>query len=54
MAKKIKASDPTQVEKNVGEILSKTDQFIDKNLKSLLIGIGAVVLIVVGIIAFRQ
>lgn len=54
MAKKTKASEPTQVEKNVGEILSKTDQFLDKNLKTLLIGIGAVVLIVVGILAFRH
>ena len=54
MAKKIKASDPTQAEKNVGEILSKTDQFLDKHLRSLLIGIGAVILIVLGTISFRQ
>jgi tetratricopeptide (TPR) repeat protein len=54
MAKKIKASDPSQAEKNVGEILSKTDQFIDKYLKQMLIGIAAVIVIVVGIIVFRH
>ncbi|GHT76863.1 hypothetical protein AGMMS50262_16300 [Bacteroidia bacterium] len=54
MAKKIKASDPTQVEKNVGDIISKTDQFIDKHLKNLLIAVGVVILIVVGILAFRH
>jgi tetratricopeptide (TPR) repeat protein len=54
MAKKIKASDPTQAEKNVGEILSKTDQFIDKYLKQMLIGIGIIVVIVTGIIIFRH
>jgi tetratricopeptide (TPR) repeat protein len=54
MADKTKASDPTQVEKNVGEILSKTDQFVDKHLKQILIGVAAVILIVVGIILFRS
>jgi tetratricopeptide (TPR) repeat protein len=55
MAKKKKLSEqPTQAEKSVGEILSKTDQFIDKYFKQILIGLGAIVVIVVGIIAFRH
>jgi tetratricopeptide (TPR) repeat protein len=55
MAKKTKLSEqPTQAEKSVGEILSKTDQFVDKYLKQLLIGVAAVILIVVGIIVFRH
>jgi tetratricopeptide (TPR) repeat protein len=54
MANKTKASDPSQTEKNVGEILSKTDQFIDKYLKQILIIVGAIVVIVVGIIVFRH
>jgi tetratricopeptide (TPR) repeat protein len=53
MAKE-KASVPSQAEKNVGEILSKTDQFIDKYLKQILISIGAIILIVVGYIAFHN
>ena len=53
MAKKTKASDPSQAEQNVGEILSKTDQFIDKYWKQILIGIVAVILVVVGAITFR-
>ena len=56
MAKKTKklSEQPTQAEKSVGEILSKTDQFIDKYLKQVLIGLAAIVVIVVGIIAFRH
>ena len=54
MAKKTKASDPSQAEQSVGEILSKTDKFIDKYWKQILIGIVAVILIVVGIIIFRH
>jgi predicted negative regulator of RcsB-dependent stress response len=55
MAKKTKLSEqPTQAEKSVGEILSKTDQFVDKYLKQILIGVAAIILIVVGIIAFRH
>jgi tetratricopeptide (TPR) repeat protein len=53
MAKE-KASASSQAEKNVGEILSKTDQFIDKYLKQILISIGAIILIVVGYIAFHN
>ena len=56
MAKKTKklSEQPTQAEKSVGEILSKTDQFVDKYLKQILIGLGAIIVIVVGIIAFRH
>lgn len=55
MAKKTKLSEqPTQTEKSVGEILSKTDQFVDKYLRQVLIGVIAVIVIVVGIIAFRH
>ena len=54
MAKKIKASDPSQAEQNVGEILSKTDKFIDKHWKQILIGVVAIILIVVGAITFRH
>jgi tetratricopeptide (TPR) repeat protein len=49
-----KVSDPSPAEKNVGEILSKTDQFIDKYLKEILIAIVAIILIVVGYIAFHN
>ena len=57
MAKKTKkklSEQPTQAEKSVGEILSKTDQFVDKYLKQILIGLGVIVVIVVGVIAFRH
>jgi tetratricopeptide (TPR) repeat protein len=55
MAKKKKLSEQTtQAEKSVGEILSKTDQFVEKYLKQILIGLAAIILIVVGIIAFRH
>ncbi|GHV55672.1 hypothetical protein FACS1894182_00440 [Bacteroidia bacterium] len=55
MAKKTKLSEqPTQAEKSVGEILSKTDLFVDKYLKQILIAVIAVIIIVVGVIAFRH
>jgi tetratricopeptide (TPR) repeat protein len=55
MAKKTKLSEqPTQAEKSVGEILSKTDQFVEKYLKQILIGLGVIVIVVVGVIAFRH
>jgi tetratricopeptide (TPR) repeat protein len=55
MAKKTKLSEQsTQAEKSVGEILSKTDQFVDKYLKQLLIGVIAVIVAVVAVIAFRH
>ncbi|MCL1938364.1 MAG: tetratricopeptide repeat protein [Candidatus Azobacteroides sp.] len=55
MAKKKKISEtPTQAEKSVGEILSKTDMFVEKYLKQILIVLGVVVLVVIGIIAFHH
>jgi tetratricopeptide (TPR) repeat protein len=55
MAKKKKLSEqPTQAEKSVGEILSKTDQFVDKYLKQILGGVIGVIIVVVGVIAFRH
>jgi tetratricopeptide (TPR) repeat protein len=55
MAKKTKLSEqPTQAEKNVGEFLSKTDRFVDKYLKQLLVAVAAVILLVVCIIAVRH
>jgi tetratricopeptide (TPR) repeat protein len=49
-----KASDSLPAEKSVGEILSKTDQFIDKYLKQILFSIGAIILIVVGYTVFHN
>ena len=56
MAKKTKklSEKPTQAEKSVGEILSKTDQFIDQYFKQILIGLGVIVAIVVGSILTHQ
>ncbi|MDH8702392.1 tetratricopeptide (TPR) repeat protein [Dysgonomonadaceae bacterium PH5-43] len=54
MAKKVKASAPSKAEQNVGEILSKTDQFVDKYWKQMIIGVVAIILIVVGAIVFHN
>ncbi|MDR1526834.1 MAG: tetratricopeptide repeat protein [Dysgonamonadaceae bacterium] len=55
MAKKTKLSEQsTQAEKSVSEILSKTDQFVDKYLKQILIAVAVVIIIVIGIIAMRH
>ncbi len=39
---------------NVGEILSKSEKFIEKNQKRILIGVGIIVLIVVGFLGIRH
>ena len=39
---------------NVGEILSKSEQFIDKYQKQIIIGISAIVLVVVAILAVKH
>ncbi len=39
---------------NVSEILSQSEQFIEKNQKNLLIGIGAIIVIVVAILGYRN
>lgn len=42
-----------EFESNVGEILSRSEQFIENNKKNIIIGISAVVLIVVAIVGIR-
>ncbi|MDR2058491.1 MAG: tetratricopeptide repeat protein [Dysgonamonadaceae bacterium] len=54
MAKKSKITEPTQAEKNVGEILSKTDQFVESHLKLIITVVIAIILVVVAIIGVRQ
>jgi tetratricopeptide (TPR) repeat protein len=54
MAKKTKITEPTKTEKNVGEILSKTDLFVEKHLKTIIIAIVAIILLVVAIIGIRH
>ncbi|MDR0833819.1 MAG: hypothetical protein LBN93_06500 [Candidatus Symbiothrix sp.] len=44
----------TQVEKNVGEIISKTDKFLDKHLKTIVIALVAILVIIVGFFAYRH
>ena len=54
MTKKSKTTAPSQAEQNVGEILSKTDQFVEKYLKHIIIAVAAVILLVVAIIGVRH
>ena len=54
MTNKSKTTAPSQAEQNVGEILSKTDQFIEKYLKQIIIAVAAIVLIVVAVIGVRH
>ena len=44
----------SSAEQNVGEIFSKSEQFIEKYQKHLIIGIGTVILLVVAILGFRH
>ena len=53
MAKK-KATAPTKVEANVGEILSKSERFIESYKNYIIYGVLAIVLIVVAILGTRQ
>ncbi len=53
MTKKKKGAQVEELE-GVGEILSKSEQFIEKNQKSILITVGVIVLIVLGVMAFRN
>ena len=39
---------------NVGEMLSQSEQFIEKNQKKLLIGVGVIVIFVVAILGYRN
>jgi len=52
-AKNTKAGE-NEFESSVGEIFSKSEQFIENNKKSILIGVSLVILIVVGIIGTRH
>jgi tetratricopeptide (TPR) repeat protein len=54
MANKSKITAPTQAEQNVGEILSKTDQFVEAHLKLIISVIVAIILLVVAIIVIRH
>jgi len=53
MSKKSNATVGTDMS-NVGEILSKSEQFIDKYQKQLVIGVSAVVFIVVAVLAVKH
>jgi tetratricopeptide (TPR) repeat protein len=50
MVKKSKITAPTQAEQNVGEILSKTDQFVEKHLKSIIILVASIIILALAII----
>ncbi|MDR0733583.1 MAG: tetratricopeptide repeat protein [Dysgonamonadaceae bacterium] len=53
MAKKVKTT-PTQAEANVGEILSKSERFIETYKNHVMIGLGAIIVIVLAVIGTRQ
>ena len=53
MAKKVKTT-PTKAEANVGEIFSRSERFIETYKNHIMIGIGAIILIVVTILGVRQ
>ena len=54
MSKKANPSKVEQEMSNVGEILSKSEQFIDKYKKQLIIGVSVVVLIIVAILGVKH
>ncbi|MDR0506058.1 MAG: tetratricopeptide repeat protein [Dysgonamonadaceae bacterium] len=54
MAKKSKITEPTQIEQNVGEILSKTDKFIESHLKQIITVVGVVIILIIAIISIRH
>ena len=54
MANKSKITAPSQAEQNVGEILSKTDQFVENHLKQIIVAVAAVVFLVVAVIGVRH
>ena len=54
MSKKVSPSKAEQDMSNVGEILSKSEQFIDKNKKQLTIVVTTVVLIIVAILGVKH
>jgi tetratricopeptide (TPR) repeat protein len=54
MTKKSKITEPTQAEQNVGEILSKTDRFIENHLKEIIIAVVAIIILVIAFISSRN
>lgn len=53
MSKKVNNA-PNEVQQNVGEVVNKSEEFIEKHQKQILIGLGIFVLIILGILAFRN
>jgi len=53
MAKKVKTT-TTHAEANVGEIFSKSERFIEKYKNHIMIGFGAIIVLVVAILGIRQ
>ncbi|MDD2474681.1 MAG: hypothetical protein PHI32_02090 [Dysgonamonadaceae bacterium] len=53
MSKKHSKATETNLE-NIGEALTSSEQFIEKNQRAILIGLGAVVLIVLAILAYNN
>lgn len=53
MAKNKKQTEQHELE-GVGEVLTSTEQFIEKNQKSIIYTVGIIVLIVLGVMAFRN
>lgn len=51
---KEKINTPSEIEQNVGEVVNKSEEFIEKNQKKILFGIGVFILIVLSILAFRN
>jgi len=47
-------SNENELESNVGELFSKSEQFIESNKKNIIIGVSVVVLTVVGILGIRH
>jgi len=54
MAKKVKERKLTNAEKEVGEIVSRSEKFIEQNKKNISYGIIAIALIISAVIAYHQ
>lgn len=52
--KKLESKTEERLQENVGNIISSSEAFIEKNQKRILIGVAVVVLIVLAIMAFRN
>ncbi len=51
---KRKKEQQLEVEQSVGEVLSSTEQFIENNQKSILSGVGVIVLVILGVLLFHN